>query len=98
MYVTGALLIAQSVKNAPAVRKSACNAGEPGLIPGSGGSPGEGNGSPLQDSCLENPVDRGTWQATVLGVPRVRHDLATKPPYVCKVSLNRKYTSNKVTS
>ena len=41
---------------------------------------GEGNGNPLQYSCLENPMDRGTWQATVHGVTRVRHDLATKPP------------------
>ena len=40
---------------------------------------GEGNGTPLQYSCLENPTDRGAWQATVHGVARVRHDLATKP-------------------
>ena len=40
----------------------------------------EGNGNPLQYSCLENPMDRGVWQATVHGVPRVRHNLATKPP------------------
>ena len=39
----------------------------------------EGNGNPLQYSCLENPMDRGAWQATVYGVTRVRHDLATKP-------------------
>ena len=38
---------------------SACNVGEPGLIPGSGRSPGEGNGNPLQHSCLENPMDGG---------------------------------------
>ena len=42
--------------------------------------PGEANGSPLQYSCLENPMDRGAWQATVHGVKRVRHNLATKPP------------------
>ena len=41
------------------VTASACNAGEPGSIPGSGRSPGEGNGNPLQYSCLENPMDRG---------------------------------------
>ena len=41
---------------------------------------GEGNGNPLQYSCLENPMDRGAWQATVHGVTRVGHDLATKPP------------------
>jgi len=48
------------------------------LIPGLGRSPGEGNGNPLWYSCLENPMDRGAWQATVHGVARVRHDLATK--------------------
>ena len=42
-------------------KASAYNAGEPGSIPGSGRSPGEGNGTPVQDSCLENPVDRGAW-------------------------------------
>ena len=40
---------------------SACNAGDPGLIPGLGRSPGEGNGNPLQYSCLENSMDRGAW-------------------------------------
>ena len=42
--------------------------------------PGEGNGNPFQYSCLENPMDRGAWQATVHGVARVRHDLATETP------------------
>ena len=46
----------------------ACNMGDPGLIPGSGRFPKEGNGNPLQYSCLENPMDRGAWQATVHGV------------------------------
>ena len=41
---------------------------------------GEGNGNPLQYSCLENPMDRGAWQATVHGVLRVGHNLATKQP------------------
>ena len=41
---------------------------------------GEGNGNPLQYSCLENPMDRGAWQATVHGVARVGHDLVTKSP------------------
>ena len=60
-------------------KEATCNAGDPGSIPGSGRSPGEGNGNPLQYSCLENPMDRGgAWQATVHGVPRVGHDLATK--------------------
>ena len=44
-------------------KESACNAGDPGLIPGSGRSPGEGNGYPLQYFCLENSMDRRAWQA-----------------------------------
>ena len=60
-------------------KESASNVGDPSLIPGSERSPGEGNGNPLQYSCLENPMDRGAWQATVHGVSRVGHDLATKP-------------------
>ena len=48
--------------------ESACNAGDPGLIPRSGRSLGEGNDNPLQYSCLENPVDRRVWRATVRGV------------------------------
>ena len=49
-----------------------------GSISGSGRSPGEGNGNPLQYSCLGNPMNRRAWQATVCGDARVRHDLATK--------------------
>ena len=60
-------------------KESACNAGDLGSIPGSGRSPGEGNGNPLQYSCLENPMDKGAWQATVHEVARVEHNLATKP-------------------
>ena len=52
------------VKNPPA------NVGDVGLIPGSGRSPGGGNGNPLQYSCLENPMDRGAWWAIVHGVTR----------------------------
>ena len=59
-----------------------CSAGGPGLIPESGRFPREGNGNPLQYFCLENPRDRGAWQATIHWVTRVRHDLATKPPPV----------------
>ena len=51
---------------------------EASSIPGSVRCPGEGNGNPLQFSCLENPMDRRAWQATVHGVARVRHDLMTK--------------------
>ena len=46
-------------------KASACNAGDPSSIPGSGRAPGEGNGNPLQYPCLENSMDRGAWQATV---------------------------------
>ena len=49
-------------------KASTCNAGDLGLIPGSGRSPGEGNGNPLQYSCLENSMDRGAWRATAHGV------------------------------
>ena len=52
------------VKNPPA------SAGDVSLILGSGRSPGEGNGDPLQYSCLGNPMNRGTWQATVHGVSK----------------------------
>ena len=48
-------------------KESACNAGGPGSIPGSGRFPREGNGDPLQHSCLENPMDRGAWWTTVHG-------------------------------
>ena len=61
-------------------KESACNAGDLGSIPGSGKSPGEGNGNPLQYSCLENPMDRGAWWATVHGVARIGHDLVSKSP------------------
>ena len=49
-------------------KESACNAGNTGSIPGSGKSPGEGNGNPLEYSYLGNPMDRGAWRATVHGV------------------------------
>ena len=51
-------------------KESACNAGDPGSVPESGRSPGEGNGYPLQYSCLENSMDRGAWQAIVHGVKK----------------------------
>ena len=49
-------------------KQSACNAGDPDLIPESGRFPGEGNDNPLQHSCLENSMDRGAWWASVHGV------------------------------
>ena len=67
-------------------KESACNTGDLGSIPRLGRSPGVGNGNPLQYSCLENPMERGGWWATVHGVTRVRHDLASTPlpPYCMK--------------
>ena len=62
------------------VRESACNAGDVDSIPGWGRSPGEGSGNPLHYSCLENPMDREAWWATVHGVKRVGNDLVSKPP------------------
>ena len=74
------------VKNLPA------NAGDPGSVPGLGRSPGEGNGNPLQYSCLENPMDRGAWWS--MGFQKVGHKLVTKqqqqapspyPPNGCSI-------------
>ena len=55
--------------------ESACDAGDLGLIPGSGRSPGAGHGTPLQYSCLENPMDGGAWQAAVHGVAKTQIQL-----------------------
>ena len=62
------------------VKNPSANAGDLGLIPGSGRSLGEGNGNLLQYSGLENPMKRGAWWATVHGVARAGYDLVTKPP------------------
>jgi len=64
--------VALVVKNPPA---KAGDRRDPGSIPGSGRSPGEGHGNPLQYSCLENPVDRGAWQATVHRISKSRTQL-----------------------
>ena len=58
------------------VKASACNVGDLGSIPGSGRSPGEGNGNPLQYSCPENPMDGGAWWAAVHGVAKRRTRLS----------------------
>ena len=63
--------MAQSVKNLAAVQETRFDSWV-------GRSPGAGNGTPLQYSCLEDAMDRAAWRATVYGVTRVRHDLATK--------------------
>ena len=57
-------------------KESACNAGDSGLIPGSGRFPGEGHGKPLQYSCVQNPMDREAWQDTVHGVAKSRTRLS----------------------
>ena len=71
------------VKNLPA------NTGDAGSIPGSGRSPGEGNGNPLQYSYLENPMDRGAWRATVHGVAKNQTRLSDFP-----LEQKKKHTSN----
>ena len=57
-------------------KESAFNAGDSGSILGSERFPGEGNGNPLQYSCLENPMDRGAWRAIVLGITESRSELS----------------------
>ena len=69
-YLPGAILF---IIPGSEVKASACNVGDLGLILGSGRSPGEGNGNPLQYYYLENPMDRGAWWATVHGIAK-RHD------------------------
>ena len=71
IHILGLPFIVQSVKNLP------CNAGDLGLIPGSGRPPGEGNGNPLQYSCLENPLDREACWVTIHGVTESRTRLST---------------------
>ena len=70
------------VKNLPA------NAGDTGSIPESGRSPGGGHGNPLNYSCLKHPLDRGAWWATVQGVTRTRHNLATEQQQLANISPN----------
>ena len=69
VYEVGVSLVAQ-LKNPPA------NAGNIGSMPGSGKTPGEGNGNTLQYSCLENPMDRGAWHAPVHGIAKRRTRLS----------------------
>ena len=91
------------VKNLPA------NAGDTGSISRSGRSPGVGNGNPLQYSCLENPMDRGAWQATVHMVKRIEHNRSNlacnikshlvgsvKYKYSCDISIKSYYSAQDV--
>ena len=61
-------MISKGFPGGSVVNNPPANSGDAGSIPASGSSPGEGNGNPLQYSCLGNPVDRGPWQATVHGL------------------------------
>ena len=69
------------------VKNSPVNAEDTGSILGSGRSPGVENGNQLCYTCLGNPMDRGTWQASVHGVARVGHDSVTKPPPTTHLNL-----------
>ena len=66
-------------------KESTCNAGDVGLIPGLGGSPGGGNGNPPQCACLKNPTDRGAWWATVHRVAQSQTRLSDWAQYIWKV-------------
>ena len=88
--IKGASLVVQMVKNPPA------NTGHLGLIPESGRSPGGGHGNPLQGSCLENPMDRGAWRATIHG-GRKELDMteATQHAHMCKRHMGFKHLLRK---
>ena len=75
MLIKRYLAVLKGFSGGAEVKASACNVGDLGLIPGSGRSPGKGNGNPLQYFCPENTMDRGAWWATVHGVTKSR----TKP-------------------
>ena len=70
MYLFDSLLTVTGFSGGSDAKGYACSAGDLGLIPGLGRSPGEGNGNTLQHSCLENPKDRGAWRAEVRGVAK----------------------------
>ena len=73
LLIISGLPVSSLVKNPPANSRDAVDMGS---IPESGRSPGGGNGNPLQYSCLENPMDRGAWQATVHGVTKIQTQLS----------------------
>ena len=72
----------QALQASPVAKESACNAGDSGLIPGLERSLGEGNGNPLQYSCLENSMDRGAWRAMV-------HEITEEPGGLRSMRLQR---------
>ena len=73
-FLRDCVLVFKGFPGGAEVKASACNVGGLGSIPGLGRSPGEGNGNPLQYSCLENPMDRGALWATVHQLQRVGHN------------------------
>ena len=75
----------------PYGKEIACNAGDSGSIPGSGRHPGEGNGNPLQYSCLENPRDRGAWWAAIYGVAQSWTRLSPVAAAFFKAQLSHPY-------
>ena len=77
-------------------KESACNAGDPGSIPGLGRSPGEGNGNPLQYSCLKIPMAGGAWQATVHGVAKSWTQLSNFTSSLCYETSTKGISSGKV--
>ena len=74
------------------VKSLPANAQDTGLSPGSGRSPGGGNGNPLQYSCLRNPLDRGNWQATVHGVAKSQTGLSNRACTINIMCLNHPET------
>ena len=77
LFTEHLLCAKQGVRGGSVVKNLPANAGDMGSVPGSGRSPGEGNGNPLQYSRLENPMDRGAWQATVCGIAEL--DMTLQP-------------------
>ena len=77
-YLEGSIPVLKSFSGSSVGKESACSAGNLGSIPRLGRSTEEGNGNPLQYSCLENPMDRGAWQVRAHVVVRARYDSATK--------------------
>ena len=75
-FLRDCILVFKVFPGGAEVKGSACSVGDLGLIPGSGRSPGDGNGNPLQYSCLENPMDGGAWWATVHGVSNIQTQLS----------------------
>ena len=82
MLILSSLCTSAGFPGGSEVKVSACNEGDLGSIPGSGRSPGEGNGNPLQYSCLENPMVGGVWWATVHGVAKSQTRLSNFT-YLC---------------